>query len=111
MTQLSRRHELTAAILVDDEFDADECRGAMQGYCHEVVLVPNPCDRLPNDCCSFGPWPQFGASSGCGSQCQRCSTALIGSCAPGDSMLSTLSSRTLATTPCAKLRLARGCPR
>ena len=46
MTQLSRRHELTAAILVDDEFDADECRGAMQGYCHEVVLVPNPCDRL-----------------------------------------------------------------
>ena len=30
MTQLARRHELTAAILVDDEFDADKCRQAMQ---------------------------------------------------------------------------------
>jgi glycosyltransferase involved in cell wall biosynthesis len=45
MTQLARRHELTAAMLVDDEFDADECRQAMQIYCREVVLVPNPCGR------------------------------------------------------------------
>jgi polysaccharide biosynthesis protein PslH len=45
MTQLARRHNLTAAILVDDEFDADECRGAMQAYCREVVMVPNPCGR------------------------------------------------------------------
>jgi glycosyltransferase involved in cell wall biosynthesis len=30
-------------MLVDDEFDADECRRAMQAYCREVVLVPNPC--------------------------------------------------------------------
>jgi polysaccharide biosynthesis protein PslH len=40
-TQLARRHELTAAMLVDDEFDADECRRAMQAYCREVVMVPN----------------------------------------------------------------------
>ncbi|MBV8575236.1 MAG: glycosyltransferase [Acetobacteraceae bacterium] len=45
MTQLARRHELTAAMLVDDEFDADECRQAMQIYCREVVLVPNRCGR------------------------------------------------------------------
>ena len=45
MTQLARRHDLTAAILVDDEFDADECRRAMQAYCREVVMVPNPCSR------------------------------------------------------------------
>ena len=45
MTQLARRHDLTAAMLVDDEFDADECRRAMQAYCREVVLVPNPYGR------------------------------------------------------------------
>jgi glycosyltransferase involved in cell wall biosynthesis len=45
MSQLARRHNLTAAMLVDDEFDADECRGAMQAYCREVVLVPNPYGR------------------------------------------------------------------
>ena len=45
MTQLARRHDLTAAMLVDDEFDADECRRAMQLYCREVVLVPNPLGR------------------------------------------------------------------
>jgi glycosyltransferase involved in cell wall biosynthesis len=32
-------------MLVDAEFDADECRRAMQAYCREVVLVPNPCGR------------------------------------------------------------------
>ena len=45
MTQLARRHELTAVMLVDDEFDAEECRRAMQAYCREVVLVPNPNGR------------------------------------------------------------------
>src|SRR5690242_15427589 len=45
MTQLARRHDLTAAMLVDDEFDADECRRAMQAHCREVVLVPNPFGR------------------------------------------------------------------
>src|SRR3954451_2634943 len=44
-TQLARRHDLTAAMLVDDEFDAEECRRAMQAYCREVVLVPNPWGR------------------------------------------------------------------
>ena len=42
MTQLARRHDLAAVMLVDDEFDAEECRRAMQAYCREVVLVPNP---------------------------------------------------------------------
>jgi polysaccharide biosynthesis protein PslH len=45
MTQLARRHDVTAAMLVDDEFDADECRRAMQVYCREVVMVPNPYGR------------------------------------------------------------------
>jgi len=45
MTQLARRHDLTAAMLVDDEFDADECRRAMQAYCREAVMVPNPYGR------------------------------------------------------------------
>jgi polysaccharide biosynthesis protein PslH len=41
ITELARRHDLTAAVLVDDEFDSEECRMAMQAYCREVVLVPN----------------------------------------------------------------------
>ena len=45
MTGLARRHDLTAVMLVDDGFDADECRRAMQVYCREAVLVPNPCGR------------------------------------------------------------------
>ena len=42
MTELARHHDLTAVILIDDEFDIEECRQAMQAYCREVVLVPNP---------------------------------------------------------------------
>jgi glycosyltransferase involved in cell wall biosynthesis len=45
MTGLARRHNLSAVMLVDEAFDAEECRRAMQAYCHEVVLVPNPCSR------------------------------------------------------------------
>jgi polysaccharide biosynthesis protein PslH len=45
MTQLARRHDLTAAMLVDDEFNADECRRAMQTFCREVVLVRNSCSQ------------------------------------------------------------------
>jgi glycosyltransferase involved in cell wall biosynthesis len=45
MTQLARRHDLTAVMLLDDEFDLEECRGAMQAYCRKVVLVPNPYGR------------------------------------------------------------------
>ena len=45
MTQLARRHDLTAVTLIDDAFDAGECRQAMEAYCREVVLVPNPYGR------------------------------------------------------------------
>ena len=45
MTQLARRHDLTAVMLIDDEFDVEECRRAMQAYCREVVLIPNPYGR------------------------------------------------------------------
>jgi glycosyltransferase involved in cell wall biosynthesis len=41
MTQLARHHDLTALMLVDDKFDIEECRQAMQAYCREVVLLPN----------------------------------------------------------------------
>ena len=42
MTRLARHHDLTAVVLVDNEFDAAECRTAMQAYCGDVVLVPKP---------------------------------------------------------------------
>jgi glycosyltransferase involved in cell wall biosynthesis len=42
MTQLARHHHLTAVVLIDDQFDIEECRRAMQAYCQEVVLVRNP---------------------------------------------------------------------
>ena len=45
MTQLARRHDLTAVTLVDDAFDIDECRSAMQAYCRDVVPVHNPYGR------------------------------------------------------------------
>jgi len=45
MTELARRHDLTAVMVVDDELDADECRRAMQAYCREVVLIPNTLGR------------------------------------------------------------------
>ena len=45
MTELAHRHDLTAVMLVDDEFEIEECRLAMQAYCREVVLVPNPYGR------------------------------------------------------------------
>jgi polysaccharide biosynthesis protein PslH len=45
MTALGRRHDLTAVMMVDDEFDIDECRRAMQAHCREVVLIQNPYGR------------------------------------------------------------------
>jgi polysaccharide biosynthesis protein PslH len=42
MTQLARHHDLTAVMLVDEEFDIEECRRAMQVYCRDVVLLRNP---------------------------------------------------------------------
>jgi polysaccharide biosynthesis protein PslH len=45
MTELARRHDLTAVMLADEKFDIDECRQAMQAYCREVVVLPNPNGR------------------------------------------------------------------
>src|SRR6185295_9473541 len=45
MTELARHHDLTAVMLVDDEFDIEECHRAMQAYCREVVLIRNPYGR------------------------------------------------------------------
>jgi len=46
MTSLARRHDLTAVSLVDESFDREDCRKAMERYCREVVLVPNPRGRI-----------------------------------------------------------------
>jgi glycosyltransferase involved in cell wall biosynthesis len=45
MTNLARRHDLTAVSLIDEEFDLEDCRRAMEKYCREVVLIPNPRGR------------------------------------------------------------------
>jgi len=45
MTHLARHHDITAISLIDDGFDAEECRRAMREYCREVVLIPNPKGR------------------------------------------------------------------
>lgn len=45
LTQFARHHDVTAVMLLDDEFDAEECRQAMLAYCRDVVLVPNPYGR------------------------------------------------------------------
>jgi glycosyltransferase involved in cell wall biosynthesis len=45
LTELSKRHDISAIMLVDEVFDADECRRAMQVYCRDVLLVPNPMGR------------------------------------------------------------------
>lgn len=42
MAALGKRHALTAVSLVDENFVPEESRRAMQAYCDEVVLVPNP---------------------------------------------------------------------
>jgi glycosyltransferase involved in cell wall biosynthesis len=42
MTELARRHDITAVMQTTHEFDAGECRQAMQAYCRQVELVPNP---------------------------------------------------------------------
>jgi len=110
MTQLARRHDLTAVMLVDEEFDIEECRRAMQVYCREVVLVPNSSGRegaakrllqLQSLVSrrSFDRMPGHGAGAAAG--------AWIGSCAPDASTSSTWNSLTLATASCARLRPAR----
>jgi glycosyltransferase involved in cell wall biosynthesis len=42
MSQLARRHDITALALIDPlGFDADECRRAMEAHCRKVVLIPH----------------------------------------------------------------------
>lgn len=41
MNELAQHHDLTALTLIDEEFDAEECRRHMQAYCREVTLLPN----------------------------------------------------------------------
>src|SRR5262245_38247552 len=43
MAQLARRHDVTAVMQFDSEFDPAECRNAMQPYCRDIVLVPRKC--------------------------------------------------------------------
>jgi len=45
MTQVAKRHDITAVALVDEEFDASECERAMREYCSDVALVENPGGR------------------------------------------------------------------
>jgi glycosyltransferase involved in cell wall biosynthesis len=41
MTNVAKHHDVTAVVLVEPEFDLDECRRAMSEYCRELVLIPN----------------------------------------------------------------------
>lgn len=45
MTSLAKRHDVTAVTLVDQEFDLEDCRRAMQAYCNDVTVIPNPHGR------------------------------------------------------------------
>lgn len=47
MTELAQRHDVTAVVLVDDEFNIEECRQAMGAYCRDVVAVANPNGQRP----------------------------------------------------------------
>jgi len=42
ITNVARRHDVTAISLIGQDFDAEECRLAMREYCRDVVLIPNP---------------------------------------------------------------------
>ena len=110
MTQLARRHDLTAVMLVDDEFDIEECRRAMQAYCREVVLVPNPYGRedLTKRLLQVRSLASTRSFERLRVTVPALQQALNGSCAPGGSTSSTWSSPSLATAICARLRPARG---
>ncbi len=45
LTNLARRHDVTAISLFDEGFDAEACGRAMREYCREVILLPNPNGR------------------------------------------------------------------
>jgi len=44
-SQLGRRHELRAVVLLDPSFDRAKCAEAMRAYCEEAVFVHNPKGR------------------------------------------------------------------
>jgi len=66
MTQLAQHHDLTAAMLVDDSFDIEECRLAMQAYCCDVVLIRDPmvATAFPSGLLQLQSWSPPEASSG-----------------------------------------------
>jgi glycosyltransferase involved in cell wall biosynthesis len=41
ISNVAKRHDITAVMLSEPEFDIEECRRAMREYCREVVLIPN----------------------------------------------------------------------
>lgn len=45
ITEMARKHDVTALVLLDSEFDARECEDALRAYCRDVVVVPNPFSR------------------------------------------------------------------
>jgi hypothetical protein len=85
-------------MLVDDEFDLDQCRRACRATAASV-LVPNPYGQAGSrsGCYSSGFWHLPRASSGCGSRCQQ---AL-------DGVLRGRRFHILVTSTYARLRLAR----
>ena len=100
ITELTRRHDLTAVMLVDDEFDITECRFAMQAYAKSL----RPSRPNANDCCSSGRWSRPEASSDCELHCQRCNMLFTERCVPAGSTSSTWSLRSSATAICVKSR-------
>jgi len=42
LSEISKRHTVTAVSLIDEEFDAAESLRHMQAYCDHVTLIPNP---------------------------------------------------------------------
>ena len=45
LTEVAKRHDVTAVTLLDEEFDEAEVRREMGAYCREVVVLPNPNGR------------------------------------------------------------------
>src|SRR3954470_3967882 len=45
ISNLARRHDVTALCLADEEFDLEECRRALREYCTTAIVMPNPAGR------------------------------------------------------------------
>ncbi len=81
-------------MLVDDEFDIEECRHAMQAYCRDVVLIKNPYGRdgFAKRSLQLRSLRLVVASSGFALRCRRCSRRSTRSCAASGSTSSIWSS-------------------